>query len=461
MTFFWFLILSLAGLLVLGILLVTKGMVNEEDPLVREAEEKLKQGSAHEAEPLLRQATQLNPQNAKAQWDLAKVLQRSGQYNQAAEQLEYALSNSLFPSDVDLDDALVRLGQIYEKARNYPRAIDTWSRYLEQYPDSMEAHFRRGRLYYAENKVDRALNDFLSIEDNFDERPDLLALYLGRCYRRIDQYEDAFDYYEDYLQNNPDDYQALLELSDVAQEIGKGDRARSALNQVKDHGDTEQSAEALVRLIRISLEESGLEEADDFISQLKDLNDKKGLTETLNLHRKYLEAKLHEERDNPEEALDLYRSIYMQRPEFKDVEDIIEDKIEQIDPQELLQNFLSMGRDEFVKTSEEIVKIMGFTIVDTDAFGPDEVNITARDDSSGPKISRVLFTFKRWDNTVAEWPLREFELQLLEQRFDRGIFVAPRGFQRSAEEYVEQSPIRLIGPDTLLQYLREVEKKEI
>lgn len=461
MAFFWFLVLSFGALVVLGIVLVSTGFISEESPLITEAEQKLEEGSANEAEALLRQATELNPENPKARWDLAKVLQRSGRYSEAAEHLEYCLTHSLFPDDGSLEDALVRLAQVYEKDHNHQRAIDTWSRYLEQYPDSMEAHFRRGRLYYAENKVDRALNDFQSIEENFDESPDLLSLYLGRCYNRIDQNEEAYEYYNDYLETNPDDADALLELSDVAREIGEHGRARSALTQVKKQGDPEQSGRALIKLTKVALENDELDEAEAFIEELTTLKEERGVSETLNLHRKYLKARIHERRDEPDEALDLYRSIYMQRPEFLDVEDIIEDKIDQIDPQELLQNFLSMSRDEFVKTSEEIVKLMDFSIVDTDAFGPDEVNITAREEAEGPKIERVLFTFKRWDNTVAEWPLREFELQILEQRFERGIFVAPRGFQRSAEEYVERSPIRLIGPDTLLQYLREVEKKEI
>lgn len=461
MAFFWFFLISFIGLFVLGFFLVTSGFINEETPLINEAEAKLEEGASREAEKLLRQATELNPQNARARWDLAKVLQRSGQYDEAAEHLEYCLTNSLFPSNADLDDALVRLGQIYEKNNKHRQAIDTWSRYLEQYPDSMEAHFRRGRLFYAENKVDRALRDFQAIEENFEERPETLSLYLGRCFNRIDQHEDAFEYYNDYIQENPEDTQALLELSDVARKIGEHARARAVLSEVKEQGDLEETGQALIRLTEIALENEDLDEAKKHLEDLAIQKDEKGLPETLDLHRKYLKAKIHEEEEEPEEALNLYRSIYMKRPEFKDVEDIIENKIDQIDPQELLQNFLSMGRDEFVKTSEEIVRLMGFTIVNTDAFGPDEVNITARDEADGPKIQRILFTFKRWDNTVAEWPLREFELQIIEQRFERGIFVAPRGFQRSAEEYVERSPIRLVGPETLLQYLKEVEKREL
>jgi hypothetical protein len=59
---------------------------------------------------------------------------------------------------------------------------------------------------------------------------------------------------------------------------------------------------------------------------------------------------------------------------------------------------------------------------------------------------------------VAEWPLKEFELELLEKRFDKGFFVSPRGFRPSAVDYAEDTFIELIGSDELLKYLKEALK---
>jgi len=103
--------------------------------------------------------------------------------------------------------------------------------------------------------------------------------------------------------------------------------------------------------------------------------------------------------------------------------------------------------------------MMGYEVMSSEDYGLYEVNVTAREAGQGLKADRILITFKRWESKVGEWPLREFELQLLEKRYDRGIFVAPYGFKKQARKYANEGSIRLIGPDTLIEYLKEAYKQ--
>jgi tetratricopeptide (TPR) repeat protein len=461
MTFFWILSVALILVLFLGVYLLVAGTGNRKSTLVRQADQHLDEGRLEDAEPLLRQALEVDPDQPRARWELAKLLQRSGRYADASDHLEYCLNHSLYPEEVNTNDALVRLAQIYEKGKLFEEAIDTWSRYIEQNSNSMEAHFRRGRLYFRENRIDRAIEDFRSIEENFEDSPDLLSLYLGRCLYRKEQFDQAYNYYVEYLSSNTDNMDAQVELASLARTVGQEQEARELYESILQEGSLSQEAEARLSMSSMAREKGEIEEAEEHLNELEELREVRGLPENLDLHCQYQKAKLLEARHENETALDIYRSLYEKRKNFLDVESIIDERIDQLDPEDLLDNYMNVNRATFSRMAEEIVELMGFEPMSTDSFGPDEVHVSAREEVSKPSVNRVLFTFKRWENNVGEWPLREFELQILEKRFDRGILVAPGGFQYSAKQYVERSPIRLIGPDTLLQYLKEVEKKEL
>jgi restriction endonuclease Mrr len=206
------------------------------------------------------------------------------------------------------------------------------------------------------------------------------------------------------------------------------------------------------------MEEGATEKAGEYIDDLDEMLKTGRIPSAYRLNFLYLKGKYKEMIDAHVEAVEIYRGIYQEKPDYKDVEKILEQEIGRMDEGDLIQRYLNMNRDEFTRVAEKIVEIMGYKVVSVEAYGPDEVNISSHDDSEMFKINRVLFAFKRWNQSVAEWPLKEFELELLEKRFDKGFFVSPRGFRPSAVDYAEDTFIELIGSDELLKYLKEALK---
>jgi tetratricopeptide (TPR) repeat protein len=458
-TYFWILV----GLLVtalLGLIVFVGGqLMGRERRMIHQAEEKIERGREEEAVTILSRLTDLNPANFQARWRLAKLLQMMGQYGAAAYHFEYCLEHDALPGHVRIQDALVRLAQVYEDQGHEEDAADAWTRYLQQDPDSMEGYFRRAQCFYRQREYDRAIADLKKIRSDFaEEEPEQVALYLGRCFRRKEQFEKAIDYYEEYLEAQPDDLEAAVEAAQGARSVDREDLARRWFNHVRDRADDRLYAEATVKLAELAFEQEQLERAEDRVEELETMHEEERLTSRQLLDLKYLRAWQLEYEDRHDEAVDIYWDIYEQRPEFRDVDRIIEEEIGKMDAEDLLEGFMNCDRERFVEQGEEIVALMGFEVIKSDAFSPYELNVTAREEGRGLDSDRILVTFKRWESELGEWPIREFELDLLEDRYDRGIFVAPHGFQSEAEDFAKDSSIRLIGPDTLIQYLREAHK---
>lgn len=459
MVFFWVLVGLLVIALVGVVIFVGGQFFGREKELIDEAEKKIEKGKKQEAVTLLSRVTDLNPANFQARWRLAKLLQMLGQYGAAAYHFEYCLEKDALPRHVRMRDALVRLAQVYEQQDHHEDAADAWTRYLQQVPDEAKGYFRRANVYYEMGELDRALADLRKIRSDFpEEEPKQTALYIGRCHRKKESFETALEYYREYLEANPDDLEAAVEAAQVARANEEYDEAEDWFEHVRERADDSLYAEATVKLIELAFERERYGTARTYLDELETMEEENRLTTNQRLSRRYFSAKLLEQEDERDEAVDIYWSIYEQRPHFRDIAEIIEEEIGRMDADDLLEGFMDSDRDRFREQSEEIVRMMGFEVMSSNAFSPYEINVSAREEGSGLDSDRVLVTFKRWESEVGEWPIREFELSLMEDRYDRGIYVAPYGFKSRAHDFAENSSIRLIGPDTLIQYLREAHK---
>ncbi|MFB6356307.1 MAG: tetratricopeptide repeat protein [bacterium] len=457
---FWILVLLVIVVLMGTVGVVVGELFSEEKELINEAEQKIEQGAEREAASLLSRVTELNPANFQARWRLAKLMQMLGNYSEASEQFEYCLENEGLPSHVRRQDALSRLAQVYESSGKKEDAIDAWSRYLMEDPESMEGYFRRGKLYFDQNEYERAQADFEQVLEEFEEPPDQAELYLARTKARLEEPDEAIKTYERYLGLQEEDLEAAVEMAQLCVEEEQYDRAIDWYDHVREKASQELYLETTYRLIDVALEQEQYELVDEYMEEIEQMKEEGEFLESFYCHDKYARARYLRGQGNEEDAMELFIEVYQMNPNFRNVADIVDEQIGEMDQEELINAFMSQDRAGFTELSETIVEMMGYEVLRSESFGPDEVNVSAQEQADSSKVNRILFSFKRWDNKIGEWPIKEFELEILENHYDRGIFVAPYGFKTSAKEYAEQAPIRLIGPETLIQYVREAQKQQ-
>jgi len=151
--------------------------------------------------------------------DIAHVFIANCYYKQAIEYLEKGLAE--FPNDIDL---LQDAAFCYEQTEETNTAIEYYNRMINVDPYSIEAWFNLGLVYFNQSDFTRALDafDYVTVIDENDfggwlqkgnalfhlnryeeslecyrqcedkvAYPDLLQVFMGECYEKMDQYENA------------------------------------------------------------------------------------------------------------------------------------------------------------------------------------------------------------------------------------------------------------------------------
>lgn len=365
-------------------------------------------------------------------------------------------------SDITDPDRLVEMAEKYERHDKWEPAVNTWSRYLELEPEAEQARFRRGVARHEAGQTQQAIDDLTEVTENVDDPPAQVHLYLARAHLDLEDEPVALNEFRTYLEEHPGDRSVAREAADLARSMEEPTVAREIYDRMRNLDDPQLFAEGTLALIEMDLDERNAERAEEHFDEIEEYREDNQLSEQQHWEYLYQKARLYEEQGQQEEADELYREIYRDNPEFRDVAEIVEERIQSMSEDELIKKMLTMERDDFIRYSEDIVELMGYEVMTSDSINPDEVNISAREKAKMMKVNRVLFAFKKWDNQAGEIPLKEFELKMLEDRFDRGFFVCPGGFNHKAKEYeTDSQDLELVGPERLLNYLKEAEKQRI
>lgn len=137
------------------------------------------------AEPVLRQLLEADPDNVKAQADLATALTRQGRESEAAEIYTRLLSMRDLPAA-----EFFNIGVALFNAQDYARAAEAFTRVTELQPSSRDAWYNRANAHYAAEDytaVIPAAERLLEIDPlNSDG-----ALILAQSYREMERQQDA------------------------------------------------------------------------------------------------------------------------------------------------------------------------------------------------------------------------------------------------------------------------------
>jgi tetratricopeptide (TPR) repeat protein len=102
----------------------------------------------------------------------------------------------------------------------------------------MKASLKRAIRFYANHRYESALTEFLSLDLDPVENPDL-SYYLGLCYARLEQYEEAILYLETVVTSDSDilhKYQSRMILSYIYIITGRYALAVFELNALLEEG---------------------------------------------------------------------------------------------------------------------------------------------------------------------------------------------------------------------------------
>lgn len=367
-------------------------------------------------------------------------------------------SSTSRPSPEDLSDPneLIQLAEDFESKKQWDRASRTWSRLVEVEPDRTDAYFRRGICFYRTENYDRAIQDFEVVLESDQEAPPPLHLYLGRAYRNLDQYGKALRHFQNYVELGDPGAQTIRTVADMARHLEKWSQASTYYEQLKEHENQSTAIDATLALADMAFERNMSERAEPHLEELDQWAEEGELNEDQQLTYNYLKAKELEIREEHEKSDQLIRTIYQEDPDFRDVKDQVQQQISELEPDMLPRKFQRMNKDSFLDFCRRIVEGMDYEYIESEFDNPEELDIVARERTMGLRVTRVLFTFKKWNETVGELPIKEFEFKIVENRHDEGYFASPAGFKAAAENYARgNESLSLIGPDKILSHFKD------
>ncbi len=380
----------------------------------------------------------------------------------AYQLLKKARANPDFLNELNNSEELHRLAHRLASVGQLKKALMAWRRYLDLVQDSAEARMERGKIFYQSRKYERALAELKKARDAEEDGFPEIELYLGRCYREKGNIQRALDAYKNYLDNVPENLNIAFEIAEAAREGQKFDEAREIYNLIRSRGVRQLFITATLQLVQLELEQGNTEEVADYLKELYRLEKQNKLTPGDDLEIRYHHARLLERKGRIEEALRLYQHIYKIQPDYRDVNRSIEEYIDSLEDREFLADYLESDRQSFVEISRRIVELMGYE--PESVFQPEEggVGIVATGAGGFWGGEKIIYNFKKWDHAVSEWPVREFELNVIEKSAQKGYFVSPGGFNPGAIKFSRgKDDIELIGPEELVNYLPEIKKEQI
>lgn len=360
------------------------------------------------------------------------------------------------PEDLEDPDELIDLAEKHESNHDWIQARQAWSQLIDRQPERSDAYFRRGICFYRTDDYDQAARDFQAVLEHADDPPPALHLYLARSYNNLERPNEAFEHYEKYVESGDPDLAVLNTAADLARQLEKWSRASTYYETIRTEGDETQRVDALLALADMAFERKMSDRATSRLEKLQKHFEDGHLTDNQELAFRYLWARHLEHQEKFEEADRIIRTIYHADPGFRDVADRVEEQISELAPDKLPRKFQRMDRESLVDFSRRILEGMGYELIEAQHENPEEFDLLARERAMGLRVNRALFSVKRWQETVGEIPLKEFEYKLVEDRHDEGYFISPAGFKPAAEHYARGSAkLNLIGPDDILSHFKD------
>ncbi len=418
----------------------------------------------------------------KKKIDRAHDLYKTEKYKQALE-----LFQELYAKDSGNKLYNWYIGLCYEKLENYELALVEYNKtslstVFNPPLDEAEVHKRIAHVSLELGNINKAYQE-LQIVTTLNYKDAESYFYLGQIAKEKGELQKGLEYFEKAFRYRREYPEAYLEHGKLNSALNHTDKAKrsflQAINQNTDLSEAHFHYGLLLekdKIFQKSIEEFQLALKDDtykfdsyvhLASIFMALSDEKRAFE-------YFEKALEFGTENMENLLDaeykyahyliltgdlnkalkLWNDIHSQDAHYKDVESKIQIYGE-ISKSSNLTRFITSNKEEFVKTGNELCKVMhikvdNYSIQKGDLLEFIGIYRAGRDD-----MACVLHLVK-WTNQVGEIPVRELLESVVEEGAAKGIFVTPAHFSDKAHDLSKIRPLELIERERLEGLLSKV-----
>lgn len=244
-------------------------------------------GRDPEAIQAFTKAEKLDPNNAMASYLLGQSLILEGQTDQAAQAVERAIARQ--PAPADLLDMYQTLGRVYQRAQKNDKALDVWNRLEKHFPNDARVQEQIAMALLEEGDLAAALPRFENLAKStkdknrqamFQVEAAEIKVRLGKTQEGLKDFESLMkqlnpgawlfrdvrrrvetvflkennqagliEYYEAWIDKNPEDLDAISQLSHLLAGIRRSAEARSwLLRALKQAPSNKELRLALINL---------------------------------------------------------------------------------------------------------------------------------------------------------------------------------------------------------------------
>lgn len=217
----------------------------------------------------LRRSLELNPDNAAAYYKMAELLFKTDQLNQAEKSIEVSLNLEegnkyyyILAADIQTQQGnfthaarlyetmlsktnagpqhILELAVLYLHMQDYNKAIASFDRAEKLLGVNEQVILQKQKLYLQQNQLPEALREGEKLVENFPDEP-AYVLQQVEILLSNHRYNDALDYLQDYLQENPHQAQAQFLLAKVYQHQGKFEEAAKMMQSAFSSPDLDMN----------------------------------------------------------------------------------------------------------------------------------------------------------------------------------------------------------------------------
>ena len=412
----------------------------------------LKQGRASAAAKLAKQILAKDPNNCAAHYLLGKAYLADNKPEVALMELKAVNQMADFSTHCPEKEYRLTIAQLYSNFNQPEEALKEYLLLLKMDPNNADYYYRAGKLFEERNKSEKASQYFRKAVE-LDPKHSDAHFALGQILYRQKKQAEAKAELEIALRFQPDNYKAYYIVGKILKDNHDYVAALHALE--KAQRDPEYKLKALVERGGCYISSGSYDRAVTELERAVSLSKNDSAQETL--YARYFLAFCFEKMRNIEGAIEQWEKIYSKKPTFRDVAEKLS-QYQELRQDDMMKDYLTCGKEEFLQLASEVVKKMGLSIRDAGHI-PNGCQIIAVESDSkwvGTRKIPKLIWFLRVPELISESTPRALLEEMKKQSLGRGIVFSSSNFSRKAVGFAESRPIDLISKDELQEMLKGI-----